>query len=174
VFDHTHQLTATDARLWNTTLRQVSPTLLSKRPSVLARAEENRRLARTMLQVFPSTVRPHAEHFQAIPSNRLRAAIEYIEANAHLPITSTDVAAAVGWAPRTLQVAFRRHFGLTPHQCIRDTRLERARIELRASDPRLHSVADIADRWGFPHHGRFSSTYAARFQELPSATLNFP
>jgi AraC-like DNA-binding protein len=174
VFDHAKTPVRSDVALWGATLREIAPVILSQAASPLSRAESNRQLVRVMLRIFPSTVRPSSHRFDAVPSAVTRAATEFIEANAHRPITPSDVARAVAWSPRTLQEAFRRHHGYTPHQVIRDARLERARIELRVADPMSSTVAAIADRWGFAHHGRFSSTYAARFGELPSNTLASP
>ena len=43
---------------------------------------------------------------------------------------------------------------------------------LRAADPSVHSVIDIALENGFPHLGRFSVDYRLHFNESPSETLS--
>ena len=101
----------------------------------------------------------------------MRLAQEWMVANAHRPITVTNVSDAVGIAVRSVQASFQKHAGMTPMTFLRQVRLYRARAELIAADPANTAVADIARRWGFFHLGRFAAAYAAEFAELPSATL---
>jgi AraC-like DNA-binding protein len=69
-------------------------------------------------------------------------------------------------------LAFRRHVGTTPTDHLRRVRLERARRDLEAGDPvRGDTVAEIATRWGFAHHGRFAIDYRRVFGCSPSHTL---
>ena len=53
---------------------------------------------------------------------------------------------------------------------LRAARFERARDELRRSEPEA-TVTDVATRWGFDHMGRFAVEYRRRFGESPSQTL---
>ena len=53
---------------------------------------------------------------------------------------------------------------------LRTARYEKVRDALTRADPE-ESVAEIAERWGFTHMGRFSVDYRTRFGETPSATL---
>ena len=51
-------------------------------------------------------------------------------------------------------------------------RLERAHNDLRAADPVSGTtVAEIAARWGFAHHGRFAALYQSSYGHSPSQTL---
>jgi AraC-like DNA-binding protein len=73
---------------------------------------------------------------------------------------------------RALQSGFRDALDTSPLAFLRDRRLTHARRELAESSPRTGSVAEIAERWGFAHHGRFSVDYRRRFGEQPSQTLS--
>lgn len=61
----------------------------------------------------------------------LRNAIEYIHANAHLPITPAEVAVASGLSIRSLQLTFREQLETTPQLYIRKVRLQRAYNDLK-------------------------------------------
>ncbi len=50
--------------------------------------------------------------------------------------------------------------------------MRRAHEDLVAADPtRGDTVAAIADRWRFRHHGRFAVDYRAHYGVSPSETL---
>lgn len=102
---------------------------------------------------------------------RLRAVVEHIEENAHLPLTPTELAQVAGLSVRALQDAFQRTLDMPPLAYLRQVRLDRAHADLEAADPAAVTVAGVAGRWGFAHLGRFSAYYAERFGERPSDTL---
>ena len=112
----------------------------------------------------------NAETFAAQPQT-LRRAIAFIDDNAHLDIRLTDIAAAIGVTPRTVQYTFRRHLGATPLGYLRRVRLFRAHRDLQAADPTVDTVMQIAGRWRFSHPGRFSMAYKEAFGTSPSSTL---
>ncbi|MEU4833617.1 AraC family transcriptional regulator [Streptosporangium sp. NPDC023615] len=101
----------------------------------------------------------------------VRRAMRHIEDNAHLPLTTDDVARAVAVSGRSLQEGFRRHLGLSPMAYLRDVRLDRVHRELAAGDPAGCTVTGVAARWGFLHQGRFAALYRARHGQAPSQTL---
>lgn len=106
----------------------------------------------------------------ASPSTLSRG-IAYIEANADLDLTLSDIARAAYVTPRALQLAFRRHLDTTPMAYLRRARLGRARDDLRAAAPGDgQTVTAIAGRWGFTS-SRFTEQYRAAYGELPSHTL---
>lgn len=105
------------------------------------------------------------------PPRAIRAAIDIIETEAHLPLTLPTLAARTYVSVRSLQQGFRVHVGTTPMTYLRDVRLRRARQELHDSDPSTDTVASIAVRWGFSNFGRFAAAYAARYGEKPVMTL---
>jgi AraC family ethanolamine operon transcriptional activator len=76
-----------------------------------------------------------------------------------------------GVSERTLRSVCLEYFGVSPQRYITIHRLNQARQELIASDPRQTKIATIAGKLGFWHLGRFSSQYRSLFGELPSATF---
>lgn len=167
---HLDTVIPTDAgvRSWRNTLALVSRTILDVDASPLLQAEMSRIAAVALLGMF----RPRPTVLPSTllrPGNaRLRLALEYLHANAHLPISTTTVAAAADLSVRALQEGFRRHLDLTPNTYLRNIRLDRVHDELvtQASRP----VAQVAHAWGFAHLGRFAASYAARFHEQPHQT----
>ena len=109
---------------------------------------------------------------RAYRSPPVRRAIEAIQAHPEHPFTIATLAHAAGVNVRTLQAGFRRYVGCTPMAYLRAVRLARAHEDLRASDPRHITVAQVAHRWGFAHLGRFASAYRARYHTMPSRTLD--
>jgi AraC-like DNA-binding protein/anti-anti-sigma regulatory factor len=106
------------------------------------------------------------------PAETLRRAIAYIEQHAGDPIGAADIAAAACVTARTVQLAFRRHLGITPLGYLRQVRLERAHRELLAAQPAPGIVTRIAADWRFTNLSRFSANYRAAYGVLPSQTLH--
>jgi transcriptional regulator GlxA family with amidase domain len=94
-----------------------------------------------------------------------------MESNLDQAIGIADIAAAAGVTVRALQTAFQRHLGTTPLGHLRRLRLDEVRTELLAADPSERTVAAVAARWGFHHHGRMTAAYRELYGELPSTTL---
>ena len=82
-----------------------------------------------------------------------------------------ELAHVAGVSLRQLQQAFKAYTGMAPAQWLRLRRLNSARRELLSRDAHETTVAEVAMHWSFWHLGRFSSSYRALFQELPSETL---
>lgn len=101
---------------------------------------------------------------------QVRAAEEYICANAELALSMADVAMASGVSVRTLQHSFRQKRGYSPMQFLRSVRLERVHQGLSQADDTT-TVTETASLWGFLHFGRFAREYQKRFGEKPSDTL---
>lgn len=138
----------------------------------LLKAELRRHAASTTLAAFSTTMQQaYRRSPQIAPAPAtVRRALEFIAANAHLPITVEDVAAAVHISSRGLQYAFRRALDTTPAESLRQARLDGAHRELGSGVPT--SVALVARRWGFSHPSRFSAAYRDAFGVLPSVTLS--
>lgn len=96
---------------------------------------------------------------------------QYIEDNAHLPISIADMAEYAGVSARTLFSGFNRYRDTTPMRYLKDVRLQHVHEELSRSHNVMDSVTDIALKWGFTHLGHFGSDYRKRFGETPSTTL---
>jgi AraC-like DNA-binding protein len=130
-------------------------------------------LAASVLETYPNTAvsdATAADRRDASPTT-LRRAVAFIEANADLDLTVSDIARAAYVTPRALQLAFRRHLDTTPLGYLRGVRLAYAHEDLRAATAGDgHTVTTIAARWGFTS-SRFAQLYRATYGELPSETL---
>jgi AraC-like DNA-binding protein len=98
----------------------------------------------------------------------VRKAVELISDAPERPWTPGTLAAEVAVSVRTLQHGFKRSFELSPMAYLRELRLDRVHTDLRAGG----TVAGVAARWGFYHHGRFAAAYRRKFGCLPSDTLS--
>ena len=134
-------------------------------------------IAAVALTVFPNnavTAERGRDPGWSAPAT-VRRAVEFMDANAGRAITLTDVAQAAGVSARAVQIAFRRHRGMTPMAYLRRVRLEHAHRELETTDPRAGvTVAAVAARHGFGHAARFAQFYRATYGVLPSETLRGP
>jgi transcriptional regulator GlxA family with amidase domain len=113
----------------------------------------------------------NAAETSAAQPQTLRRAIAFIHDNADRDIGVSEIAAAIGVTPRSVQYTFRRHLGTTPLEYLRRVRLDRAHRDLQKADPAVDTVMEIAGRWRFSHPGRFSMVYRQAFGTPPSATL---
>ncbi|PWK50537.1 AraC family transcriptional regulator [Actinoplanes xinjiangensis] len=105
------------------------------------------------------------------PPRPIRRVLEAISGEPEHAFTVGELAAIAGMSVRSLQSGFRRHIGSAPMTYLQQIRLTRAHETLRTGDPAAITVADVANRWGFAHLGRFASAYRKRFGESPSETL---
>jgi AraC-like DNA-binding protein len=140
--------------------------------SPLIYAQTMRLLAATLLETFPNTTTTDPARPGSADTGAVRRAVAFIDDHAGEPIGLTEIAAAARAGTRTVQEAFRRHLDTTPMAYLRRVRLERVHRELQAADPTAGgTVAEIAARWGFAHHGRFAALYQGCYGHAPSATL---
>jgi len=107
---------------------------------------------------------------QEIPPRFVRAARDWIEANAHRPITVDDLARELNTSTRSVYGGFRKYLNQSPMDYLKSTRLFRVREELLSSRE-TGNVTSVAMDWGFTHLGHFARDYRAKFGELPSETL---
>ncbi|WP_159501897.1 AraC family transcriptional regulator [Microbacterium sp. 18062] len=102
----------------------------------------------------------------------VRRAVDAVEAHPDAALmTVPELARTAGVSVRALQAGFRQALETTPLAFLRERRLTHARRDLERAEPPTDSVARIAERWGFAHHGRFALDYRRRFGEHPSQTL---
>lgn len=106
---------------------------------------------------------------QPVLSRDLRRAADYIHAKYAEPLRLDQIAAECGLSSRALQIGFRKTFGRTPMQYLREVRLDSAHYRLSRRRDR-ESVTDVAYACGFTHLGRFARDYRARFGDCPSRT----
>lgn len=142
-------------------------------PAILADSTA-RTLGAAVLSTFANTLVDEPPAAAVSPDRRVvRLASEHIEGGAHRPMSVREIAEAAHVAPRTLQLAFRRHLGMTPTEYLRRVRLDRAHQELLDADPGAGAtVTDIALRWGFHHPSRFAATYRRTYGRTPRETLH--
>jgi transcriptional regulator GlxA family with amidase domain len=118
---------------------------------------------------------PHRDAVAAEPKTlaprTVRVAIDIIEADAHLPLTVSELAARSHVSVRGLQEGSRRYLGRSPMEYVRKVRLSRAHRMLQQSDPSTTTVASVAYQWAFTNLGRFAAAHTARYGEAPAATL---
>ncbi|MEV4708761.1 AraC family transcriptional regulator [Actinoplanes sp. NPDC049316] len=107
----------------------------------------------------------------AVAPSAIRRVVEAVQAEPGKPFTVADLAAIAGVSIRSLQQGFQRHVGMSPMTHLRRVRLARVHEHLRQSDPSVHTVTDIAYRYGFTHMGRFAAEYRARYGVVPRETL---
>ena len=136
----------------------------------LARAQFEQLFITTLLLGQPHTCSDllEAPDRQIVPRD-VKRAVDYIHANLDQPITIADLVAACGVPGRTLRKHFQDFRGLSPMAYVRQQRLEQARADLLEFDGNLR-IADVAQRWGFEHLGRFSVAYRKAYGESPSQT----
>lgn len=105
---------------------------------------------------------------EATPRN-IRAAIDFMHANLHQPLTVTEIAEAAGVSVRSLQAGFQQFQDTTPIAYLRRLRLEAVHTELSLAENRL-PVGEVALKWGFTQMGRFAAQYLAAYGIHPSVT----
>ncbi|GAA0485656.1 hypothetical protein Ade02nite_09210 [Paractinoplanes deccanensis] len=163
------------ASLWNKTYDHVRDYVagLSPEAEPLLVGSAVQILASVTLSAFPNTALqdPTIEDRHDAHPATLRRAITFIEEYAHQDITPADMAAAARVTIRALQLAFRRHLGMTPTAYLRRVRLEQAHRQLLEADPATTTVSAVAMQWGFASHSSFTAHYRAAYGVLPSATL---
>ncbi|QHC60271.1 helix-turn-helix transcriptional regulator [Rathayibacter sp. VKM Ac-2760] len=172
LFDTTVRPEGEALRRWSATVAAVARVIYDVDSPALLRREANRAVAVALLEAFPHDSLGAPSDLAVPRSGRLRTAIEFMYAHAHEPISTETIAEAAGVGLRTLQSEFRREFGFTAVDYLRRIRLNAVHKELRAGQPGEVGVAEVARRWGFAHLGRFSASYAHRFGERPSTTLD--
>ncbi len=170
-FDWRAEPDAAAISAWRTAVAGAVRALREEGDQSLAWHEAQRGVARALLRLYPMQAERFPAGYGTRSDGRLRAAVEFIQAHAHEPLTVADIATAAGLSIRGIQESFQRAFERSPMTYLREVRLGRVRDELVVLDPHATSVADVARRWGFAHMGRFASVYAARFGEYPRETL---
>lgn len=101
----------------------------------------------------------------------VKQAEEFVSANPHQPITLAALCRALRTSERTLIYSFQDVFDMSPMAYFKAQRLNGVHRQLKAADPEVARVKDIALQWGFRHMGHFSQDYKAMFNESPSQTL---
>jgi AraC-like DNA-binding protein len=161
-------------RAWHRALDYVTATFASAdtvhQPLIAAAAAPL--LATALLECYSSNVTAEQGLLSnpAVPET-LKVAVSFIHRHAADDIGVNDVAAEVHLTPRAVQYLFRRGLDSTPMEYLRRVRLHGAHDELVATDRSATTVAEIAQRWGFVHTGRFAVLYRQTYGQSPHVTL---
>jgi transcriptional regulator GlxA family with amidase domain len=129
-------------------------------------------LATVLLECYPSNVTAEQNLLSdPVVSQTLKDALAFIHRHAADDIGVNDVAAEAHLTPRAVQYLFRRELDTTPTEYLRRVRLHHAHDDLMTGDRSKTTVAEIAQRWGFAHTGRFAVLYRQTYGQSPHTTL---
>jgi transcriptional regulator GlxA family with amidase domain len=101
----------------------------------------------------------------------LRRAESFLRKKIDQPFNSRALTIAASTSERSIQILFKKTYGVSPRTWFEHIRLKAAREDLLQANKEQTPVIDVATRWGFFHHGRFSAKYRRLFGGSPSATL---
>ncbi len=96
----------------------------------------------------------------AVGQRRVHLAVEIARASSE-PLGVTDLAERLGVGVRALQLAFLEERGQTPHEFLKQIRLDAVRRDFVAGDGA--NINAVARMWGFSNPSRFRADYMARF-----------
>jgi AraC-like DNA-binding protein len=127
-------------------------------------------------EVCKSFVLPHEAETalgrRAVPRGQIiRRSMDFVERHNGEYLSVEQLATAAGVSQRTLRDAFQRYLGVAPVQYLNRRTLHQVRRALKAADPTVATVTDIATQFGVWQLGRFARDYCILFGELPSVTL---
>ncbi len=102
-------------------------------------------------------------------SRYVAKAEEYMRARLDEPLMVSEIAAAIGVSPRSLQLAFRHARSAAPREVLAMMRLHLVHEKLK-TDRTPAGVTEIALECGVTNIGRFARTYHEAYGEKPSTT----
>jgi AraC-like DNA-binding protein len=98
---------------------------------------------------------------------KYRRAYHYMLAHVHVyRLAVSEIAAAVGVTERALQIAFRKHLGISPSEVLRRHRMACIREELQAAQG--GKVMEIASKFGVQNRSTLTAGYRKYFSEAVS------
>jgi len=100
----------------------------------------------------------------------IKRAEEYLRSCYAEPVSLEDLAQTAGVSSRSLQYGFKKAYGVSPMQYLKDIRLAQVRSELLQAHSGM-SVTSAAMACGFKQLGWFASQYKEKYGEAPSETL---
>ncbi len=103
---------------------------------------------------------------------KVKLAELYLAAHLAESYSSHEFARAVGLSERSLELQFKKIFGMSPKKWRQYMGLNIAHRRLGNAGVKPGVVAEIAASCGFSHPGRFSAVYREVFGELPLFTKN--
>jgi AraC family ethanolamine operon transcriptional activator len=126
---------------------------------------------RTVLAVPKEVESTHGRH--VVPRSQIiRTSMDFVEQRGGDYLSVEQLASAASVSERTLRDAFQQYFGVAPVQYLNRRTLHQVRRALKAADPSVATVTEIATQFGVWQLGRFARDYRILFGELPSETLH--
>jgi AraC family ethanolamine operon transcriptional activator len=108
----------------------------------------------------------------AVPRAQIiRRSMDFVDQHQGEYLSVEQLASAAGVSERTLRDAFQQYFGLAPVRYLNRRTLHQVRRAIKAADPIVATVTQIATQFGVWELGRFARDYRFLFGELPSETL---
>lgn len=140
---------------------------------VAAGPEDIARLEMQAVDIVLSALVPPSSAARATRRQHLARRIEdLLRARLADPPGIGELCVLTGATERTLHLAFRETYGISPAAYLRRLRLNAVRRELL--DGSGTPITEAATRFGFFHFGRFAADYRRLFGELPSMTVRRP
>ena len=103
----------------------------------------------------------------SIPLRWVREARDYLHGNIAEPFSIAALARATGVSARSLQSGFKRCFGQTPTEYLREQRLRLVHQELMCAGPETR-VTEVFMKFGIHDFGRYARFYRQRYGVVPS------
>ena len=95
-------------------------------------------------------------------SERIRVAVEYIQANYDRPIRLADMARQTDWGVSQFVRQFKRNMGLTPMQYVTQMRIGHAKRLLATTDLGIRQVAELTGYNGVTYLSRMFKRMTGR------------
>lgn len=154
------------------TMLQSEKSSLSR--SIVANAAERYALV-TLLNTIPHNYSSWLTDTASIPDSAPYYVVQaenFILSHLDQSIELDDLLKVTNVSARSLFYGFKKYKGISPIAYARRERLRQAHQELLNNDPGSTTVTDVATKWRFFNLGSFSTLYAKKYGEKPSATLS--
>jgi AraC family transcriptional regulator len=145
-----------DDRLWELGRRMAAELRAPRYASQLYFDTLNTQLAICLVRDHSSLVVRDGGRGPQVGDQRIRAAIDFIDANLGWSITLDELAAEADLSPGYFVTAFRQATGLPPHRYVLKQRVERAKLLLAEPD---RTISQIALDVGFSSQSHLTSVF---------------
>jgi AraC-like DNA-binding protein len=156
-------------------LHTVAGRLAECAPAIISDPEAARPLEQGMVEAIVACFRTNTVREDTSARRRhaviMRCFRAMLEAEADRPLYVLELAVAIGVSARSLSMCCQEHLGMGAKRYLLLRRMHLARQALRAADPSVTNVTEVATQYGFWQFGRFAGEYISLFGELPSVTL---
>jgi AraC family ethanolamine operon transcriptional activator len=150
---------------------QRAPTALESAVGQKAAGQKILREIRDLLAA-PHAIEPTPGRHVVPRREIIHMAMDFVDQHEGEYLSLEQLAPAAHVSERTLRDAFRQYFGISPVQYLNRRTLHQIRGALKAADPSVATVTEIATQFGVWQFGRLARDYRFLFGELPSETLH--